>query len=337
MTEIDGVIRGTIGELCIEREIEVLALLARPWWHPRRVRDPERRKILARFMGCVAAARTLASRAVEYEQEDRIRSPLSHNLTGRDLDGMIELIDILDQVLLEVGDERFLRAQHDTELFRSRRILHMGRPDSADPYVAWHELHPDDTEPSDVEAIRYRLASIRWLRTQEFRLSRARLAMRRRALLGLAPVLLALIAATTVVLVHVDQGPTWSLTLLVSLVGALGGTTAGAYKLRDNAAGITGLRGLEPALIVQPLLGACAGLVMLLILVSGFLPQEAADSAATPVWAKDAVAAFVAGFSEPFFLGVVGRVGSGPPPERSPGRARNEIRPIHTAPVPTGG
>jgi hypothetical protein len=336
MTEIDGAIRGTIGELCIERENEVLALLARPWWHPRRVRDPERRKILARFVGCVAAARTLACRTDKDEQRDRIRSALSHSLAGRDLDGLIELIDVVDQVLIEIGDEASLRAQHDTELFRSRRILQMGRPDAVDPYVASHELYPDDAEPSDVEAIRYRLASIRWLRTQEFRLSRARLAMRRRALLGLVPVLLVLIAATTVVLVHVDQGPTWALTVLVSLVGALGGTTAGAYKLRDNAAGITGLRGLEPALIVQPLLGACAGLVMLLVLVSGFLPQEAADSAAAPVWAKDAVAAFVAGFSEPFFLGVVGRVGSGPAPERSPGRTRNEIRPIHTASAQAG-
>ena len=59
---------------------------------------------------------------------------------------------------------------------------------------------------------------------------------------------------------------------------------------------------------IQPLIGATAGLVTLLVLESGAVKLGASAAERTP-WAAVALFTFVAGFPEPFFLGLVRRVG----------------------------
>lgn len=56
---------------------------------------------------------------------------------------------------------------------------------------------------------------------------------------------------------------------------------------------------------VQPLIGATAGLVTLFVLETGAVELGAKQTAS---WAALALFTFVAGFSEPFFLGLVQRV-----------------------------
>ena len=64
------------------------------------------------------------------------------------------------------------------------------------------------------------------------------------------------------------------------------------------------LRSFWPAMRVQPLVGATAGLIVLLVIETGTLDVGGESGS----WAGRALVAFVAGFSEPFFLGLVQRV-----------------------------
>jgi hypothetical protein len=123
--------------------------------------------------------------------------------------------------------------------------------------------------------------------------------MKARHLWLLSPVLLVLIGAfaTSIGL----AGGDWRVILLAALAGGVGAGLSGAFKLRDQVRNINDLRALRPALVVQPLLGAAAGLFLLLVLESGLLSVKLG-------WAGQGAVAFVAGFSEPFFLGIVNRV-----------------------------
>ena len=58
-------------------------------------------------------------------------------------------------------------------------------------------------------------------------------------------------------------------------------------------------------MIVQPLVGASAGALVFLLLASRAFSVGSLDPAA---WPSPGVLGFAAGFSEPFFLGLVDRV-----------------------------
>ena len=176
----------------------------------------------------------------------------------------------------------------------------------ARPARTWRSLLDDGSADSEVyEDLRRRLSALRWARSSEFRLHRARQAMRARALRFLAPVLIVLTGGLALAIGAAAEGPIAASILLAALAGALGGTMAGTLKLRDNVSRIGDLRSLRPALYVQPLLGAAAGLILLLAVVGGFLTESPEQG-----WAKYGLLAFAAGFSEPFFLGIVNRVAS---------------------------
>jgi len=85
----------------------------------------------------------------------------------------------------------------------------------------------------------------------------------------------------------------------------LGATLSGTMRIRDDLRDLDDLRSFWPAMRVQPLVGATAGLVVLLLMESGALDIGRDDSGH---WAGRALLAFAAGFSEPFFLGLVQRV-----------------------------
>jgi hypothetical protein len=79
---------------------------------------------------------------------------------------------------------------------------------------------------------------------------------------------------------------------------------SGTLKLRDNTENINDLRAFAPSIVVQPLIGATGGLLLLLVLDSKLVNVNWGGDE----WARHGVIALVAGFSEPFFLGIVGRV-----------------------------
>ena len=145
------------------------------------------------------------------------------------------------------------------------------------------------------------LAGLYRARSILYDLERARRQMQVRTLWWLTPGLVLLVVGLVLaVTALVPAAPV----PIVVVAGALGATVSGARKLRDDLPNINALRSYKPAIIVQPLLGAAAGLLMLLALESGLLGLETSGAS----WAMSGALAFAAGFSEPVFLSVVARV-----------------------------
>jgi hypothetical protein len=100
--------------------------------------------------------------------------------------------------------------------------------------------------------------------------------------------------------------------IVAALTGAFGSTLSGFYKLRDEAGGIPALRAFRSAMWAQPFVGASVGILLMLLIRSGVIAlstQAGAPAASTDqTWMSLGVFCFLAGFSEPFFLGVVQRV-----------------------------
>jgi hypothetical protein len=96
--------------------------------------------------------------------------------------------------------------------------------------------------------------------------------------------------------------------LVAAMTGAVGSTLSGFYKLRDATGGIPTLRSFRSAMRAQPFVGATAGVLLMLLIKSGVVAIGDVGGAEASNWLRLAVFCFFAGFSEPFFLGVVQRV-----------------------------
>jgi hypothetical protein len=105
----------------------------------------------------------------------------------------------------------------------------------------------------------------------------------------------------------------WRAFVVAALAGALGSTLSGVLRLRDQLLQTDELRAFKPAMLVQPLVGASAGALVFLLLASRAFSIGSLDPQA---WPSPGVLGFAAGFSEPFFLGLVDRVAG--LPERRP-------------------
>ncbi len=88
--------------------------------------------------------------------------------------------------------------------------------------------------------------------------------------------------------------------ILPVMAGAIGSMLSAVMKLREGEQRIRHLRRSASFLLLQPLIGGTAALVMMWIGVGELLNIKAVDMNAT--------LGFLAGFSEPFFLGTVGRL-----------------------------
>ena len=136
---------------------------------------------------------------------------------------------------------------------------------------------------------------------------RARAAQKCHYLAMLIPILLVLQVALGAAIFEVGRSDMWKQIALAGSAGALGAALSGIFRVRDRLVELDDLRSFWPAMRIQPLIGATAGLVTLLVLESGAVKLGAGAAERTP-WAAVALFTFVAGFSEPFFLGLVRRV-----------------------------
>ncbi|MGH3029475.1 MAG: hypothetical protein ACRDNE_01670 [Gaiellaceae bacterium] len=295
----------------------------KPWQRARG--DPEFRKLLSRiYAAIVQAQRLYQAERFDEEQKVRLRDLLALDTSELDLDTALEVTDRWDQLLIEVGDEAYLFTLLEVEY---------ARVEAGTTAVTWKTLYeecPLETSETfrkggtigqqELEEARRRLAALYRSRLVLYSLYRARLLMKRRFLLALAPALLALVVLLGLAIALTEPESGWDEMLLAGAAGAVGATVSGAYKLRDQIDHINALREFEPVVAVQPLLGAAAGLFLLLVLKSGILQVGDSDLG----WASIGVVAFVAGFSEPFVLGVVRRVtGIADEPEKAqPGEAK---------------
>jgi hypothetical protein len=281
-------------------------------------RDAELRKLLGRIHWSITEFQRLkAEPGLGPAAQDRAQRLLQVEPLKLSVDAALEVTDAWDQLLIQHGDDRYLRtllvAEHTrdpqgTTVTTWSRVF--GKNEVAG---GWDRLLMGlPMEEKDRKAAANQLAELYRARSILYQLERARMHMKIRHLWFLAPVLSLLVGGLSLAAAAVDAG--WGTIWLVAFAGALGASVAGTLKLRDHITNINELRAFWPATVVQPLLGATAGLLVLLVLASGLVKVDWGGQA----WAVAGAIAFVAGFSEPVFLGIIGRVAAIGEPEEKP-------------------
>ncbi len=295
-------------------------LLSPASWQPRSRRpSPELKKAIGFVEATVGDARRLLAQAkrrgvdcTAVEQE--LRELLGAHAVGPlKIDSAWELYTGLKKTLLLIADRRYIstlldyEAVRDTqpgrwhrwadhfaeaELTRLRRALGGNSGQNGDADEALHRA-------SD------RLGFLYLKRAEAGRERRAKAAQKCRYMYILAPVLLALLVVLAAAIAYVSGGEIWRMVVLAASAGAVGSVLSGTLKLRDELVELDDLRAFMPTMSIQPLVGAATGLVLLLVIESGAIQFSGSQEEG---WAIRGLLAFAAGFSEPFFLGVVQRV-----------------------------
>ena len=303
--------------LMAARRRETEDLLNLPWWTPagwfRRPWDSEARKSLARIRTSIDALYAVEDRLAGHERE--LQRLLERSLVRCSLDNLIELVYALDELLVTVGDDELI----------GRKAIAEALPDR--PEVAW--IHLDSVFNSDEEkqvaiaTLRKRLLVLYEMRRFRYRRERARRRMKSFNLMLAALVLLGLMLGLAWGVDDALQDPSPGVVFLTAVAGALGGTLANLLRLRDELSRGTDFRAFKPMLVAQPAVGAVSGLVLLLVVESGFLGvgNESGDVR----WETLTLLAFVAGFSEAFFLGIVRKAAAAASGER------REAKPAETS------
>jgi hypothetical protein len=283
----------------------ILAALSRRFLGPR---DSEQRKTLAKIYAAIRSAQRMEIAASLHDpQRAIVRTLLGVDASTLSLDALLAQMDVWDRTLIETGDELYVTALLRTELVRDRqqqatsvvlwsglyddRDLWMGRLASGKP-LAEH-LAPATT----------RLLGLYRARTALYQLERAREQLSREMLSVASLIGLVLVVFLAVAIAL--QGTV----LLAAAAGALGGSLSGTRQLRDSARRINVLRSFEPLAVLQPLVGAGAGLVVVLLISAGSGSILNAQLLASEnAWAVYGLVAFVVGYSEPVFIRVIDRL-----------------------------
>jgi hypothetical protein len=281
----------------------------------RRRKNPEFAKAVAYVQKYVAQARDLLDNDAEPTpvQTANTRKRLEE-LTRRDvkklsIDAAWELANELKRELLLVGDTSYVWTQLEYEAARDKKPNKWHRWSD---YFAAQKLRiliaarTDGvvTESAHLDAVRS-LMKLYELRAESGLERRVRAAQKYRYLTALIPMLLVALVLLSAGIHESGREGIWKAMWVAASAGALGATLSGTFRVRDRLVELDDLRSFWPAMRVQPLIGATAGLVTLFVLETGAVELGAKQTAS---WAALALFTFVAGFSEPFFLGLVQRV-----------------------------
>jgi hypothetical protein len=292
----------------IELAEAVRELLSRRWWQLwNRPNDPELRKNLGRLHMAVADARRLA---VKGDLDADAQAELLKWLGGLkpeslSADAAGELLEVLDQQLIEAGDQRFLCSLLEAEYQRDRG-------EEARLVVTWSKMGYATPIGDDLEEARNKLAALYRTRAMTYALSRARVMTKARRLLFLPVVLVPILAVAVWLADRVSRSTSWRESALAALAGALGASLSSGYALRDQLPRISQLRAYGYLLVAQAPLGAAAGLFLWLVVASGLVTVAHNGPLVR------AAVAFVAGFSELFLLSTVARIAGTKSPVGSP-------------------
>jgi hypothetical protein len=312
-------------------------LLAADRWR-RNARDPELNKALGYVRATVAEIRRLLALPSDElslctpEIKARLRDTLDQPVGSLTIDSAWDLYTDLKGMLPFLGNADDVAARLDYEAERGNdasRWHPWTQHFSAEELQRLRENY--DHEPVDPRLHRQATAKLSSLyagRAEAGRERRAKAAQKRRYLNALGPVLLAL---QVVLVLAIDaaagEEEVWKQIFVAGTAGALGATLAGTMKIRDDLRELDDLRSFWPAMRVQPLVGATAGLIVLLVIETGTLDGGGESGS----WAGRALVAFAAGFSEPFFLGLVQRVAVVPDRKEE---AVEPVSPVDEAPSP---
>jgi hypothetical protein len=281
-----------------------------------RRRNPELTKALGHVQTYMAEGRNLLDlddqeaplRTVGVRQ--RSDDLLTRDLNSLSIDSAWDLANELKQELLFLGDVSYVWTQLEYEAQRDKKPNMWHRwsdhlePSKLEAFLAARSNGPVD-RPVQLDAVRS-LKKLYELRADAGMERRTRAEQKRRYLTLLIPILFTLLLALSAAIFEVGGGGMWKLIVLAASAAALGATLSGTLRVRDRLVELDDLRSFWPAMRIQPLIGATAGLFTLLVLESHAV--KLADAAEPTPWAAWALFTFVAGFSEPFFLGLVRRV-----------------------------
>lgn len=289
-------------------------LLAPARWQ-RNVGSPELKKALGYLQGAIADARRLLAVPPDSlslrtdEIEARFRDVLDQPVDSLTIDSAWELYGQVKAMLPLLANGDYIAAQLDYEAQRVKDgsrwhgwNQHFGKDELAQMRSNYRKRQPNETLHRQAAE---KLSFLYTQRTEAGRDRRARAGQKCRYLNALAPALLALQAALVIAIGYFAADDVLKAVAVAGTAGALGATLSGTMRIRDDLRDLDDLRSFWPAMRVQPLVGATAGLVVLLLMESGTLDIGSDDSGH---WAGRALLAFAAGFSEPFFLGLVQRV-----------------------------
>jgi hypothetical protein len=300
-------------------------LSERPWtpWNPgtwtsaRSARaDPELAKVLQRLYGltdellrmyCIGPADAGGEHwGLSKEEQQRVLDVLATDPSELRLDSGLEVFDAFDRLLIEIGDARYICAEVQGEMLMSDRDT---------SHVKWRDLFGEDRpaalvtynsgaipKPDELDAARSMLASLRRVRSDDYQTHRAQQRMRARNLKILSVLLLPVVVAFGWLMVIAGEVSAAQVSL-VAVSGVLGAIVAGTFKARDRLVRGSDLRAFRAGMVAQVLIGGGSALLLLLVIESGVVSFGQVEG-----WAAQAVAGFVAGFSEPFLFRTVERV-----------------------------
>ena len=217
--------------LAEERARQIFLLLQEPslgrrlrFWEPR-PRDPELRKLLGRIHTAIRdAQRMAAEHPAEFDRQARLRATklLHRDVAELSLDTALETIDGWDQLLIECGDERYLRGLLAAEFARDKvdttattwsDVFATPPPEA----IARSLAGGAPLDAATLAAAKNQLAELYRTRSILYDLSRARMAMKGHHLWALAPVLLVLLAGFAV-MIEIAGGD-WDSILLTAFAG----------------------------------------------------------------------------------------------------------------------
>jgi hypothetical protein len=284
-------------------------LLAPARWTPKGKPDPEIRKVLGTIQTHLSETRRLiASQSLDDAPAlGELKALAEQSPSDLTIDSAWDLSGAFKRLNLRLGDEAFLASRLEFELGRAGAQWHGWNAhfDAAELRTLVKAYRARRATPAQHAQAVDRLTFLYLMREEAGRDRRARAALKYLYLTRLAPLLVVLLVGLGVTVNFASNDTILATVLLMACAGALGSTLSGLFKVRDHLVRLDELRGFWPAMRVQPVVGACAGVIVFLILNSQAIGLGAGSS---ETWSGRGLLAFAAGFSEPFFLGIVQRV-----------------------------
>lgn len=278
--------------------------------------DPVRTKNLEKCAGFLYALRpALANPAVAARLEPLLKQLADPRRIS--FDSAWELADALERALIEHSDEAFVRTRFGAELLREKHPATMAETKLTDLLA---QASKEDGAKVTLDQVRAWLLQRQDELVTAYRRDRALMRLRGLHLHWMGAVLAVLLvlacAALYLSMCSSSNAAALPSTLaMVTTAGAIGSVLSRAYQLGKQPLP-TEPQGPEPPLGVRTLLsaraiflpqlviGATAAFVVFLVFYAGVL--RIGDIALTP--AHYGLLAFLAGFSEPFFLRIVEKV-----------------------------
>jgi hypothetical protein len=337
-----GVLRSRLGRLRVRsgplqdepgEDSPLEEFLVRDQWKPASRAHPERSKVLGLIQSELSEASRLLAihRGRDCVAERELKALLLGNLRIRTVDHGWEFAARLKRLNLRLG--RFDRAyvqgllEYESAHAQDPRHWHSWnqhfRKKELRDLLRVYKSQAIEDEERDRAVDRLNLLYLK--RAEAGRDRRAKAALKelylKRLTLVLAPFLLGL--GVIAVVSSTGSHSAWRAFAVAALAGALGSTLSGVLRLRDQLPRMDELRAFQPAMLVQPLVGASAGALVFLLLASKALSLGSLDPDA---WPSPGAVGFVAGFSEPFFLGLVDRIAGLPEQRPTPTPAAPKAR-----------